>query len=379
MDVDRLADLVLRGGARQVRLAALAELERSGADPGAEARILEVIDRLARGTDRDDTELQTAVLRAANRIRVGALRPGRRPCRNAGGSTGTAVDGGGLREALAAVSAEYDRRRRAALTFDQRYEILEALPAGGMARVVRAWDRLEERAVALKTPVPQLLEQRPESLELFRAEGEILKTFEHPNIVRVHDVVVSDRGWYIVMEYIPGPSLAEMIDQRSTSYETILKVVPPICEALRYAHGRGIIHCDLKPDNILLQPVARSDESGPALVSKLVDFGIALARIGGSRRAQPDCPGTDYYMAPEQLLEPALVGPPADIHALGVVIYETLTGTYPTGNWQPASRVRPGVPPAVDRVISRCLEQDQRRRFQTAVELQQAIEGLPRV
>jgi serine/threonine-protein kinase len=198
-----------------------------------------------------------------------------------------------------------------------RYRIQDQIGDGGMATVYRAFDTVLQRAVALKVLGSQV---EPQLKERFQAEAQAVAKLNHPNIINVYDVGEMDGSPYIVMEYVDGITLKELIQEwNNLPASEALGIVKQIGSALSYAHRKGIIHCDVKPHNILITPSGRA---------KLVDFGIAQAQVGRKRRKREQVYGTPLYMAPEQMAGRP-VSPRTDVYGLGLVLWEALTGRPP--------------------------------------------------
>ncbi len=240
------------------------------------------------------------------------------------------------------------------------YRLLEMLGRGGMASVFEA-ERKGER-VALKRPLASLLDDQP-FLDRFLREAEIGRTLNHPNIVRI-----LERGHvlgvpYFTMELVPGETLfAYMRRQGASPPEFAARVVVQIAEALDLAHHKGVVHRDLKPSNIMLLP------DGSA---RVMDFGIARAQRFDTLTATSAFLGTPHYVAPE-MIEGAGAEPRSDLYALGVVLFELVTGQRPFDADTPfailkkhcleeppvPSRLRPGLPPEIDAVVRQLLRKD---------------------
>ena len=246
-------------------------------------------------------------------------------------------------------------------------EIHEMIGQGGMGAVFKVSQRRMNRTVALKV-LPDSLAQNPEFSERFTREAQVLARLTHPNIVTLYDFGERQGIYYLLMEFVDGVNLRQAMEAARFSPEQALKVVPRICDALDYAHGQGVLHRDIKPANILL------DTNGTI---KLADFGIAkltdsteseltLTRTGGTL-------GTPQYMAPEQIEKPSEVDHRADIHSLGVVLYEMLTGELPIGRFAAPSR-KSEVHVGIDSVVLRALEKDRDERQQTAGEMKTDVE-----
>ena len=232
-----------------------------------------------------------------------------------------------------------------------QFEIVEFLGRGGMGEVYKARQKALDREVAIKLLAGEW--QNDEAFaKRFETEAKTLAQMSHPNIVTVHDFGESQGSFYIVMEYIDGVNLRDLLSEGKMSPEQALAIVPSVCEALEYAHSKGVVHRDIKPENLLL------DRDGRV---KIADFGIAsLVGAAGERS------GTPPYMAPEQ--EKGTVDRRADIYALGVVLYEMLTGERPgkTEILAPSQKVEVDV--RIDEMVMRALEREPERRYQTARE-----------
>ena len=257
------------------------------------------------------------------------------------------------------------------------YQILEVVGQGGMATVYRAHQLSMDRDVALKV-LPHHLLRQANSLERFKREANIIARLEHRAIVPVHDYGEHNGLPYIVIRYMDGGSVAELLLHGPLSPQRALHIVEQIAPALDYAHQKGVLHRDLKPSNILL------DANGDAYIA---DFGIA--RILGENAPSlttSGVVGTPSYMSPEQAQGHELDGR-SDVYALGVVLFEMLTGQRPFEGETPysvavkhvteqppsACKLNPALPPSVERVLYKALEKDPDRRFQTATELAQAL------
>lgn len=246
-------------------------------------------------------------------------------------------------------------------------EILDFVGQGGMGAVYRARQPTLDRPVALKILAPRAA-HAPEFAERFTREARALARLSHPHIVTVHDFGQAGAYYYLMMEFVDGMNLRQLLDTATLGAREALAIVPAICSALQYAHDRGIVHRDIKPENILL------DRAGGM---KIADFG--LAKLIG-----PDAPpvaitgagevmGTPHYMAPEQIERPLAVDHRADIYSLGVVFYQMLTGELPLGRFAPPSR-RVEVDVRLDDIVLRALEKQPERRYQQAKALQSEVE-----
>ncbi len=274
-------------------------------------------------------------------------------------------------------------------------EILECLGRGGMGVVYKARQKSLNRLVALKLLAPERVTDAGFA-ERFAREAQALARLNHPNIVTVHDfgattpllstlnpqLSTAPSGfYYLLMEFVDGVNLRQAMKAGRFTPEQALAIVPPVCEALQYAHEHGIVHRDIKPENLLL------DKSGRV---KIADFGIAkmlhsegdtpvpqsAAEVGDkSVPLTLTAAGTPGYMAPEQKTAPQQVDSRADIYSLGVVIYEMLTGELPAHNLQPPSR-KVQIDVRLDEIVLRALEQRPELRFQTAADLRTQVETM---
>jgi tRNA A-37 threonylcarbamoyl transferase component Bud32 len=244
-------------------------------------------------------------------------------------------------------------------------QIIELIGQGGMGCVFKARQPGLNRFVALKL-LPESLSQNPAFAARFTREAQALAALNHPNIVTVHDFGQSGGFFYLLMEFVDGVNLRQALRGGHFTPEQALAVIPPICEALQFAHERGIVHRDVKPENLLL------DKSGRI---KIADFGIAKIVGLPPLLADDDAAGTPRYIAPEQIDSPSAADHRADIYSLGVVLYEMLTGELPAQGLQPPSRkVRTDV--RLDEVVLRALEKSPELRWQTAADLRAEVESI---
>jgi TPR repeat protein/tRNA A-37 threonylcarbamoyl transferase component Bud32 len=250
-------------------------------------------------------------------------------------------------------------------------ELLECLGRGGMGVVYKARQPRLGRFVALKV-LAREKEKEPRFAERFTREAQALARLNHPNIVTVYDFGEADGLYYLLMEYVDGMNLRQLLQTRKLAAEEALVIVPSICEALQYAHQQGIVHRDIKPENILM------DKQGRV---KIADFGIAkLLGAEGAATAltgEQQVMGTPHYMAPEQMEKPDLVDHRADIFSLGVVFYEMLTGELPLGKFAPPS-MKVHVDVRLDEVVLHALEKEPARRYQQAGQVKTDLETIAR-
>ena len=248
-------------------------------------------------------------------------------------------------------------------------EILECLGRGGMGAVYKARQPMLDRLVALKILAPEK-QSDPQFAERFEREARVLAKLNHPNIVSVFDFGQVQGRYYLIMEYVDGLTLRQVMQAGKMAAPEALALVPKICEALQYAHEQGIVHRDIKPENILMDKLGRV---------KIADFGIAkIAGVeakGLSLTGARDVMGTPHYMAPEQVEKPQTVDHRADIYSLGVVFYEMLTGELPLGKFAPPSQ-KVQVDVRLDEVVLHALEKEPARRYQQASQVKTAVETI---
>lgn len=202
---------------------------------------------------------------------------------------------------------------------DGRYEIREIIGVGGMAVVYKAYDVIDDRIVAIKILKEEFL-ANDEFRRRFKNESKAIAVLSHPNIVKVYDVSFGDRLQYIVMEYIEGITLKEYIEQQKViNWKEAVHFVTQILKALQHAHDKGIVHRDVKPQNIMLL------QDGTI---KVTDFGIARFCRGDTRTMTENAIGSVHYISPEQA-RGEITDDKADIYSVGVVMYEMLTGQLP--------------------------------------------------
>ncbi len=242
-------------------------------------------------------------------------------------------------------------------------EIISLLGSGGMGAVYLARQRHLDRRVALKLLNPARAGD-PQFDERFTREARALARLDHPNIIRIHDFGRTAGRAFLLMEYIEGSNLRQVMATGALSGAEALRLVGQLCDALAHAHAAGVVHRDLKPENIMI------DGRGDAHIA---DFGLAkIAEAGPSLTGTGEVLGTLHYMAPEQLSAAGNTDHRVDLYALGVITYEMLTGSLPLGRFDPPSH-RSAIGPALDFVVLRSLEPDPSRRYSSAVDLGEAL------
>jgi hypothetical protein len=260
----------------------------------------------------------------------------------------------------------------------QRFDILGELGRGGMGIVYKARDRETGETVAIKVLKPELLEN-PVVLERFKNEMRLARKITHKNICRIHDFHRDDEVAYISMEYVEGDSLRALLDQnKHFTIEEGLAIAHQLCAGLGEAHAQGVVHRDLKPQNVML------DRAGKLTI---MDFGIARS-VDSGNTLTVGIIGTPAYMAPEQA-EGKPVDHRTDIYALGLVLYEVFTGIAAFSGEtmvtvvmkqimetpRPPRELQPSLPPNLERAILGCLEKSPDRRFASIAELEAALSG----
>jgi serine/threonine protein kinase len=248
-------------------------------------------------------------------------------------------------------------------------EILALLGQGGMGAVYKARQLKLDRFVAVKI-LPAEWSRDPAFAERFAREARALARLSHPHIVGVHDFGEAGEHFFLLMEFVDGANLRQLLQAGPLDPRLALQIIPQVCDALQYAHDEGVIHRDVKPENILV------DQRGRV---KMADFG--LAKLVGPSRASFTLTGTHQvmgtldYMAPEQRNHPQEVDQRADIYSLGVVFYEMLTGKLPLGRFSPPSDAA-GVDGRLDQIVHRALEREPEQRYQHVSEVRSALESV---
>jgi len=257
-------------------------------------------------------------------------------------------------------------------TLDQRYTVVEYIGGGGMADVYRAHDKLLDRFVAVKILHPQFANDE-QFVARFRREAQAAARLSHHNIVNMYDVGQDNNVHYIVMEYISGETLKERILREPLPIENAVRIAADIAEGLEHAHQNNLVHCDIKPHNILMTRAGRI---------KVTDFGIAKAVSSATMQHTSTIIGSVHYFSPEQAKGSA-VGAKSDIYSLGVVLYEMLTGTVPFNGETPISialkhlqedpppirDLNPEVPPLLEAIVLKAMAKDVEHRFNDISEM----------
>lgn len=247
------------------------------------------------------------------------------------------------------------------------YRITGTIGRGGMGSVFAAQHLHLDREVAIKLLAPEGVAGQGFA-DRFRREARTMASLAHPNIVAIHDFGEDGELYWLVMERVDGVNLRELMTEGLTS-EQATDIVRQVCDALHYAHQQGVVHRDVKPENILVDRTGRV-KLGDFGLAKLLHQGSVATRLTGSRHVM----GTPLYMAPEQVNTPLEVDHRADIYALGVVLYELLTGSLPVGRFEPPS-VNGRADARLDAVVLKALEHTPDRRYQQISEIRQDLDG----
>ena len=262
---------------------------------------------------------------------------------------------------------------------DGRYLIQSLVGVGGMANVYRGVDEKTGNAIAVKVLKEEFLDNE-ELVRRFKNESKAISILDHPNIVKVYDVSVTDRLQYIVMEYVDGITLKEYLKQRggALTWKETVHFATQVLGALQHAHSKGIIHRDVKPQNIMLL----ADGS-----IKMMDFGIARFSRAQSQTVSDKAIGSVHYISPEQA-KGDKTDARTDLYSVGVMLYEMLSGRLPfdgdgavsiaimqiSDKAKPLAQVAPNVPEGLRQITEKAMEKDPAKRYQSAQEMLDAIE-----
>ena len=265
---------------------------------------------------------------------------------------------------------------------DGRYEVQEIIGVGGMAVVYKAYDSIDDRVVAVKILKDEFLANE-EFRRRFKNESKAIAVLSHPNIVKVYDVSYGDRLQYIVMEYIEGITLKEYIEQvKTVSWKEAIHFITQILRALQHAHDKGIVHRDIKPQNIMLV------QNGNI---KVTDFGIARFSRSETRTMSNNAIGSVHYISPEQA-RGDITDDKADIYSVGVVLYEMLTGQVPFQSDTSVSvaimqlqaepkrprDINDSIPVGLEQITMKAMQKKIEDRYQSAAEMLLDIEEFKR-
>ena len=258
-----------------------------------------------------------------------------------------------------------------------RYRIKSRIGGGGMANVYLGYDIILKRDVAIKVLRPEFAND-PEFIERFDREAQAATSLSHPNIVSIYDVGEEDNILYIVMEYVDGPTLKEYVmNNGPLQVEEALDIMEQLTSAIQHAHETGLIHRDIKPQNVLI------DRNGKV---KITDFGIAVALSATALTQTNSVLGSVHYLSPEQA-RGGKATKLSDIYSLGIVFYELLTGQLPFTGQSPVSialkhlqddtpsvrKLNPSIPQSVENIILQSTAKDPFYRYSSVAEMQDAI------
>ncbi|MEQ1747935.1 MAG: protein kinase [Prosthecobacter sp.] len=251
-----------------------------------------------------------------------------------------------------------------------QYEISGLLGRGGMGAVYRAWQKSLKREVAIKVLPPMMEDADMHFAERFKAEAESMARLSHPGIVAVYDAGETPGGLlYFVMEFVQGTDVRQMIAAAGRLPPAHAHAIAAcVCDALAYAHASGLIHRDIKPANVMVDTQGRV---------KVADFGLVkLLDEDGELTLTTMAVGTPDFMAPEALVPGAPVDARADLYAVGVMLYQMLTGNLPRGAWHPASTLVPEVDPRFDEIIVKAMQLNRNARHSSALEMRAHLDSL---
>lgn len=266
---------------------------------------------------------------------------------------------------------------------DGRYSIEGLVGVGGMANVYRGTDLKTGNRIAVKVLKEEFLDNE-ELVRRFKNESKAISILSHPNIVKVYDVSVTDKLQYIVMEYVDGITLKEYLKQRggALTWKEVVHFATQVLSALQHAHSKGIIHRDVKPQNIMLL----ADGS-----IKMMDFGIARFSRAQSQTVSDKAIGSVHYISPEQA-KGERTDARTDIYSVGVMLYEMLSGRLPfdgdgavsiaimqiSEKPKPLAEIAPNTPAGLRQITEKAMEKDPDKRYQSAQEMLDAIEEFKR-
>lgn len=258
-----------------------------------------------------------------------------------------------------------------------RYHILETIGGGGMANVYKAHDAILNRKVAVKVLRPQFSDDE-EFIRRFRREAQAATSLSHPNVVNIYDVGEEDDLYFIVMEYVEGLTLKQLIQKRGVlPIEETVDIMIQITSAIAHAHANHIVHRDIKPHNILISPKGEA---------KVTDFGIARAMTSATITHTNSVMGSVHYLSPEQA-RGGMVNEKSDIYSLGIVLYEMATGIVPFSGDTAVSiaikhlqselpspkSMNPALPQSIENIILKATAKDPFHRFQSASDLEEDL------
>lgn len=261
---------------------------------------------------------------------------------------------------------------------DGRYELLELIGVGGMADIYKAKDITEDRVVAVKILKNEFMGSE-DFIRRFRNESKAIALLSHPNIVKIYDVGFTDKLQFIVMEYIDGIALTEYISKQGVlKWKDVVHFTMQILKALQHAHDRGIVHRDIKPQNVMLLPDG---------TIKVMDFGIARFNRETDKTMSEKAIGSVHYISPEQA-RGDVTDERSDIYSIGIMMYEMLSGKKPfdgdspvaialmhmQSNAKKMSEINKSIPEGLEEITEKAMQKEPSKRYQTAGEMMKDIE-----
>jgi hypothetical protein len=251
------------------------------------------------------------------------------------------------------------------------YEVLQLVGRGGMGAVYRGRQLRLDRIVAIKVLPPEIAAGEIQYRERFKREARAMAQLKHPGIVAVHDAGETRDGLlYFVMEFVDGTDVGRLLASlgRMAPGEAV-RIAANVCDALAYAHERGVVHRDIKPSNVMVEVDG---------TVKVADFGLAkVASAAGDGLTRSDFAlGSPDYIAPESLISGIEMDGRADVYAVGVMLYQMLTEKVPRGRFDPPSRVVPGLDKRLDAIVDKALQTDRDKRYASAIEVKAALEPI---
>ena len=251
------------------------------------------------------------------------------------------------------------------------YEVRQYIARGGMGAVYRGMHMSLARPVAIKILPPELRQEDPQYAERFQQEARAMAKLNHPGIVGVYDFgQMADGTLYFIMEFIDGTDVDQMVlAQGRLTTAHAMSITAHVCDALHYAHSQGVIHRDIKPANIMVGYDGRVKVADFGLAKSLRQKDLGLTQSGHVM-------GTPHFVAPEVLIQGMEVDHRADIYAVGVMLYQMLTGKVPQGVFEMPSHQVPGLDPRYDSIIARAMRDDRDQRYATILEMRQALDGI---
>jgi tRNA A-37 threonylcarbamoyl transferase component Bud32 len=271
----------------------------------------------------------------------------------------------------------YDQSVKKIGAFEKRYKLIEKIADGGMGRVYKGIRLEDKQYVAIKyLLLNQLLENnnldRERLIARFKREGGILRRLDHPHIVRGYEYGEVDGEYFLVMEYVSGVTVEELIVNKAIEWVIFKTISLQLCDVVAYIHNNGVIHRDIKPGNILV------DHNSAPLQIKLADFGLSKDKRYSKLSKFSFHAGTDEYSSPQQLQDARDADERDDIFSMGKSFYHMLTGrTFENGEpYEEISKYNFTAPIEIDMIVKKCIELNKQDRFQNVAELRKSLENI---